>query len=93
VGRDDLSSVVPVDLEKPGMHLAGSGCRAPTPEEHRAGVPLCEERACVGVGGGWGGGYLIAIVLLWIVRGSDHDACAEFQVRHGVRLNRAGDGS
>jgi hypothetical protein len=58
-----------------------------------AGVPLCEERACVGVGGGWGGGYLIAIVLLWIVRGSDHDACAEFQVRHGVRLNRAGDGS
>lgn len=46
-----------------------------------------------GLGEAGGGGYLIAIVLLWIVRGSDHDACAEFQVRHGVRLNRAGDGS
>lgn len=37
------------------------------------------------MGGGWEGWegwgrYLIAIVLLWIVRGSDHDSGTEFQV-------------
>lgn len=76
--RDDLGSIVPVDLEEPGMHLAGAGCRVPTSKQQKGWGALQEHR--VKREPSRGRGYLIAVVLLRIVGGSDHDPGTELQM-------------